>query len=120
MYRIRIGANGRLPYLKGHAAQKRRRMRSHVLSERWGWHLCYCSGLGMAIDVRIGPGRLPMPNEKNDQSDKNKRKMPFSSHTQERYPEVEPILDPTCGFEEVDRGEGMGVDDEKTYHRTEK
>jgi hypothetical protein len=38
----------------------------------------------------------------------------------EPYPEPEPILDPTSDFEEMDRGEGMGVDDIKTYHRTEK
>jgi hypothetical protein len=57
-----------------------------------------------------------MPEEKNQKQDK----IPFSYQTQKRYPEPEPILDPTCGFEEMDRGEGMGVDDEKTYHRTEK
>jgi hypothetical protein len=38
----------------------------------------------------------------------------------EPYDEPEPILDSTCVMEQVDRGEGMGVDDEKTYHRTEK
>jgi hypothetical protein len=38
----------------------------------------------------------------------------------EAYVEPEPILDPTCIQEQMDRGEGMGVDDEKTYHRTEK
>ena len=38
----------------------------------------------------------------------------------EPYEEPQPILDPSCGFEEMDRGEGMAVDDEKTYHRTEK
>jgi hypothetical protein len=38
----------------------------------------------------------------------------------EKYTEPEPILDPTCGFEEMDRGEGMAVDDIKEYHRTEK
>jgi hypothetical protein len=58
-----------------------------------------------------------MPEEKLDIK---KKEIPFSYQTQERYPEAEPILDPTCGFEEVDRGEGMGVDDERTYHRTEK
>jgi hypothetical protein len=42
----------------------------------------------------------------------------IASH--EKYTEPEPILDPTCGFEEVDRGEGMAVDDIKEYHRTEK
>jgi hypothetical protein len=58
------------------------------------------------------------PKEKEVQQDK--KKIPFSHQTQNRYPEAEPILDPTCGFEEMDRGEGMAVDDEKTYHRTEK
>jgi hypothetical protein len=38
----------------------------------------------------------------------------------EAYGEPEPILDASCDFEKMDRGEGMGVDDEKTYHRTEK
>lgn len=49
-----------------------------------------------------------------------KKKHPFSTQTQPRYDEAEPILDPTCCFEEMDRGEGMAVNDEKTYHRTEK
>jgi hypothetical protein len=49
-----------------------------------------------------------------------KSKPPFSYFTQKRYPEPEAILDPTCDFEEMDRGEGMAVDDIKTYHRTEK
>jgi hypothetical protein len=47
------------------------------------------------------------------------RKFPRTA-SHETYIEPEPILDPTCGFEEMDRGEGMAVDDEKTYHRTEK
>jgi len=36
------------------------------------------------------------------------------------YSEPEPVLDPTSRFEQDDREDGMGVDDEKTYHRTEK
>ena len=59
-----------------------------------------------------------MPDKEQGQPDKTK--IPFSHQTQTRYPEAEPILDPTSGFEEMDRGEGMAVDDEKTYHRTEK
>ena len=47
-------------------------------------------------------------------------KVPFSYDTQHEFPEAEPILDPTCVFEEQDRGQGMAVDDIKTYHRTEK
>ena len=61
-----------------------------------------------------------MPNKKNDQPDKDRKMAPFSTQTQKRYPEAEAILDPTCTFEEMDRGEGMAVDDEKTYHRNEK
>ena len=62
-----------------------------------------------------------MPEEKDHQPDhSSKKKDPFSHQTQERYADAEPILDSTCCFEEMDRGEGMGVDDEKTYHRTEK
>jgi hypothetical protein len=60
-----------------------------------------------------------MPDDLRDKPN-NKKKTPFSYQTQERFPEPEPILDPTCDFEQMDRGEGMGVDDEKTYHRTEK
>ena len=58
--------------------------------------------------------------DENKEPKPETRKIPFSYHTQERYPEAEPILDASCGFEEMDRGEGMAVDDEKTYHRTEK
>jgi len=61
-----------------------------------------------------------MPDKNNEQPDMDKKKIPFSHHTQKRYPEAEPIQDSTCPFEEMDRGEGMAVDDEKTYHRTEK
>jgi hypothetical protein len=54
------------------------------------------------------------------QSDHAKpKKFPYTA-SHETYSEPEPILDPSCGFEEMDRGEGMAVDDEKTYHRTEK
>jgi hypothetical protein len=60
-----------------------------------------------------------MQDQNKDLSEQEK-KIPFSHHTQKRYPEAEPILDPTSVFEEADRGEGMGVDDEKTYHRQEK
>lgn len=42
----------------------------------------------------------------------------FSYHTLERFPEPEPILDPTSDFEQMDRGDG--VDDHPTYHRTER
>ena len=45
---------------------------------------------------------------------------PFSRDTQHEYPDAEAILDPSCTFEEMDRGEGMGVDDIKTYTRQEK
>ena len=40
--------------------------------------------------------------------------------THEAYVEPEPILDASSVQEQMDRGEGMAVDDEKTYHRTEK
>jgi len=56
----------------------------------------------------------------NENQPDTQKKIPFSHHTQKRYPEAEPILDPTSTFEEMDRGEGMGVDDVKTYHREEK
>jgi hypothetical protein len=62
-----------------------------------------------------------MRDDKDNRPEKTSKKQhPFSHQTQERYAEPEPILDPTCGFEEMDRGEGMAVDDEKTYHRTER
>jgi hypothetical protein len=57
------------------------------------------------------------PDEKKAQS-KPKEFPLVASH--ETYSEPEPILDPSCCFEEMDRGEGMGVDDIKTYHHTEK
>lgn len=60
------------------------------------------------------------PDETKDQPDETRKMAPFSSRIQKRYPDAEAILDPTCCFEEMDRGEGMAVDDEKTYHRTEK
>jgi len=118
MYSVRIGADGSLPNLICHATQERSSMRSHVFAKRHSWHLRYCNGPDMVTDVH-GSLRGPMSDKKIDQPDRNK-KIPFSYQTQKRYPEAEPILDPTCGFEEVDRGEGMGVDDVKTYHRTEK
>lgn len=36
------------------------------------------------------------------------------------YPEPEPYIDSSSRFEQDDREDGMGVDDQKTYHRTEK
>lgn len=61
-----------------------------------------------------------MVDKKNDCPDKDGKKHSFSYDTEKRYTEAEAILDPTCIFEEMDRGDGMAVDDEKTYHRTEK
>jgi hypothetical protein len=61
-----------------------------------------------------------MSKEKSEQPVKKEKMAPFSQQTQKRYPEAEAILDASCCFEEMDRGEGMAVDDEKTYHRTEK
>jgi hypothetical protein len=61
-----------------------------------------------------------MLDKKHDSPDKNETKQSFSYDTEKRYLEAEAILDATCIFEEMDRGEGMAVDDEKTYHRTEK
>jgi hypothetical protein len=58
-----------------------------------------------------------MPDEKMDQPKRPKFSREASHET---YTEPEPILDASCDFEKMDRGEGMGVDDEKTYHRTEK
>ena len=58
-----------------------------------------------------------MPDEKQAQP-KPRKFAREASH--EAYREPEPILDPSCDFEKMDRGEGMAVDDEKTYHRTEK
>ena len=46
-------------------------------------------------------------------------KFPYQA-SHETYAEPQPILDPSCVMEQMDRGEGMGVDDEKTYHHTEK
>lgn len=66
-----------------------------------------------------------MPGEKTLVKDSEKQTpsklAPFSrTVSHERYPEPEAILDASCIMEQMDRGEGMGVDDEKTYHRTER
>ena len=62
-----------------------------------------------------------MPDVKSDHPEVKREHRPFPrTPSHEKFTEPEPILDPTCGFEEMDRGEGMAVDDEKTYHRTEK
>ena len=46
---------------------------------------------------------------------------PFSTHAMhEVYPEPEMILDPSSVMEQEDRADGLGVDDVKTYHRTER
>ena len=46
---------------------------------------------------------------------------PFSTHAMhDVYPEPEMILDPSSVMEQEDRADGMGVDDVKTYHRTER
>ena len=44
----------------------------------------------------------------------------FRTASHDTYTEPEPIVDATSDFEQMDRGDGFGVDDEKTYHRTEK
>jgi hypothetical protein len=57
----------------------------------------------------------PMPSEPTHHPHKFSR-VPI----EEEFTEPETILDSSSIFEQDDRGEGMGVDDEKTYHRTEK
>lgn len=54
------------------------------------------------------------------QKEPEKMKPLKSDRPHEVYTEPRPILDPDCEFEKADRGEGMGVDDVKTYHATEK
>ena len=39
---------------------------------------------------------------------------------QPRFAEPQPIIDASSDFEDMDRGDGWGIDDEKTYCRTEK
>lgn len=58
-----------------------------------------------------------MPDEKTVAE---KRKEFHREASRDTYAEPEPILDASSVQEQIDRGEGMGVDDEKTYHRTEK
>jgi len=58
-----------------------------------------------------------MPDEKNIPP--KRREFPREA-SHDTYTEPEPIVDASSVQEQVDRGEGMGVDDEKTYHRTEK
>ena len=57
------------------------------------------------------------PEEKMDQT--KAVKIPFD-HTQPRFAEPEPIIDASSDFEEMDRGNGWGIDDVQTYCRTEK
>ena len=63
-----------------------------------------------------------MPEEKLEEPKVQPKKChPFSiTPSHDEYEEPEPILDATSIQEQMDRGEGMGVDDVKTYHRTEK
>jgi hypothetical protein len=62
-----------------------------------------------------------MQDVKPIEKDRALKARPFPlTPSHDKFEEPEPILDPTCGFEEMDRGEGMAVDDIKTYHRTEK
>lgn len=66
-----------------------------------------------------------MPNDKaiampEETKTPNKpREFPRTA-SHDTYSEPEPILDSSCIMEQVDRGEGMGVDDHRTYHHTEK
>jgi hypothetical protein len=55
--------------------------------------------------------------ERKDLPEVSKRHLTFP---QPRFTEPQPIIDATSDFEEMDRGEGWGIDDEKTYCRTEK
>ena len=55
--------------------------------------------------------------EEKDQTRVNK--VPFD-HPQPRFIEPQPIIDASSDFEEMDRGNGWGIDDKKTYCRTEK
>lgn len=61
-----------------------------------------------------------MPFQTVQTQEKEPKLTTFSYHTLDRFPEPEPILDPTSDFEQMDRGDGFGVDDHPTYHRTEK
>jgi len=77
-------------------------------------------GLLRALIILGGP-MLDKQSVADHQDEHPKQKKKFSYvASRETYTEPEPILDPTCGFEEMDRGEGMGVHDERTYSRTEK
>jgi hypothetical protein len=55
-----------------------------------------------------------------ERKDQSKLEKGPSNRPQEPYAEPQPIIDATSDFEQMDRGEGWGVDDEPTYHRTEK
>jgi hypothetical protein len=63
-----------------------------------------------------------MTHERQEPETHEDNKHPRFLHVPDRhpYPEPEPYQDGTSRFEQDDRGDGMGVDDEKTYHRTEK
>lgn len=45
--------------------------------------------------------------------------VPFD-HTQPPFAKPQPIIDSSSDFEDMDRGNGWGIDDQRTYCRTEK
>ena len=55
-----------------------------------------------------------------EKKDRSKLKKGPGNLPQEPYAEPQSIIDATSDFEQMDRGEGWGIDDEKTYCRTEK
>ena len=78
----------------------------------------------VALNVQREGGRF-MHDEKviatpeEQQAVQKKREFPRTA-SHDKYDKPEPILDASCIMEQADRGEGMGVDDVKTYHRMEK
>jgi hypothetical protein len=68
----------------------------------------------------IGMGGIMPYQQREAQPDVDQKLKLFSYQTLERFPEPEPIVDATSDFEQMDRGDGFGVDDVRTYHRTEK
>ena len=116
VYSLLIGPDHSLADLVSEPAQECRGMRSYVIPEsQWRFlRLLYrVVGRKRAIECREDC----MSDTQKEQPKPKKAPAPGEDKT---YDEPRPILDPSCGFEQVDRGEGMGVDDEKTYHRTEK